>query len=358
MTLETRLELVLRNSEEVIKTDEIKALLSEKKKPRAYIGFELSGFLHLGTGIICGNKFKDLAKAGFDTTVFLADWHSWINNKLGADMDKIHIAGEYFKKAFESVGVKGPNISYRWASELVDNSDYWATVIRIAKASTLSRTKRVLPIMGRTGAGDIETAFLFYPAMQVADIFEMEIDLAVGGMDQRKAHMLARDVAEKLGIKKPACLHTPLLTGLAGSGTKMDAESVPDLASRIEAKMSKSKPDTCIFIHDSESEIKRKIKKAYCPIKVTEGNPVTETVKYIIFNDYDSFKIERSEKFGGDIEFKSYEQFEKAYKDGKIHPLDLKKAVTQYLIDLLKAPRQYFEKHHDIIEEMAKLMNQ
>ncbi|MHA1302369.1 MAG: tyrosine--tRNA ligase [Candidatus Heimdallarchaeaceae archaeon] len=356
MILEKKLQIVLKNAEEVIKEEEIKTILEEKQNPKAYIGFELSGFLHLGTGLICGNKFKDLARAGFETIVFLADWHSWINNKLGADMEKIQIAGEYFKKAFETVGVKGPNIRYRWASELVEKSEYWAKVIRIAKASTLSRIKRVLPIMGRKAEGELETAFLFYPAMQVADIFEMELDLAVGGMDQRKAHMLARDVAEKLGMKKPACLHTPLLTGLAGAGSKMDAEVVPDLATRIEEKMSKSKPDTCIFIHDSEEEIKRKIKKAHCPAKITNRNPIIEIVRYIIFDIYDNFTVVRPEKFGGDIVFRSYTEFEQKYLYGSIHPLDLKNAVSSSLIEILKQPRKYFEKHDDIIQEISNLM--
>jgi tyrosyl-tRNA synthetase len=220
MSIEERMQIISKNAEEIILEEEVRKILEEQEKPRTYIGFELSGFVHLGTGLVCGNKLKDLAKAGFETIVFLADWHSWINNKLGADMDKIKIAGEYFRKAFESLGVKGPNIQYIWGSEFVNDSNYWATVVRVAKANTLSRVLRTMPIMGRKSEGEMESAFLYYPAMQAADIFHMELDLAMGGMDQRKAHMLARDSAEKLGWKKPASLHTPLLTGLEGLGKK------------------------------------------------------------------------------------------------------------------------------------------
>jgi tyrosyl-tRNA synthetase len=336
MSIEDKMKLVTKNAEEVILKEEIQKILTEKEKPRAYVGFELSGLLHLGTG----------------TVVFLADWHSWINNKLGADMDKIKIAGEYFQKAFESVGVKGPNIKYIWASELVERSDYWAKVVRVAKANSLARIMRTMPIMGRKTEGEMESAFLYYPAMQVADIYDMEIDLAVGGMDQRKAHMLARDTAEKLGFAKPSCLHTPLLTGLEGLGKKMDAEAVPDLSAQIDAKMSKSKPDTCIFIHDSEEDIFRKIKKAQCPPKQVVGNPVTEMVQYIIFEMYSTFKIERTEKFGGDITFTSYKQFEEAYLKGELHPMDLKSAVSKSLGVILKPSRNYFEKHSDLLEEV------
>lgn len=355
MNIEEKMRLVCKNTEEVIQEEEIKKMLEEMEKPKVYIGFELSGLVHLGTGVICGNKMKDLMNAGFEVIVFLADWHSWINNKLGADMEKIQRAGEYFKKAFESVGVKGPNVKFIWGTELVENVRYWEKVVRVAKANTLTRILRTLPIMGRKSEGEMESAFIYYPAMQVADIFEMELDLVYGGMDQRKAHMLARDTAEKLGVKKPACIHTPLLTGLEGMGSKMDAEIIPDLATQIDTKMSKSKPETCIFIHDKEEDIKRKIKKAHCPPKVVVGNPITEMVKYIIFDVYDTFTIKRSEKFGGDITFKSYSDFEKAYLEENIHPMDLKVSVSKTLSAILEPSREYFRDHKDLIEEIKCL---
>jgi len=355
MGLKSKIELIKKNTQEIIVEKEISEVLKEKSKPRAYMGFELSGFVHLGTGVVCTNKLKNFVKAGCETIVFLADWHSWINNKLGGDMEKIHIAGEYFQKAFESMGLKGNNIRYVWASELVEKQTYWEKVVRIAKASTLSRILRTLPIMGRKSEGELEAAFLFYPAMQVADIFDMEIDFAAGGMDQRKAHMLARDVAEKLGYRKPVSIHTPLLTGLEGLGKKMDAEEIPDLATQIETKMSKSKPDTCIFIHDTKEEVTRKIRKAHCPAKVVQGNPIIDMVHYIIFDMYDTFKIERPEKYGGDIEYSSYEEFEKAYKEGQIHPLDLKMSIARVINKILEPSRKFFEKHSDILEEMRKL---
>ncbi|TFG10521.1 tyrosine--tRNA ligase [Candidatus Heimdallarchaeota archaeon] len=355
--MEDKVSLVVKNTEEVILKKEIQNILEERNKPRTYIGFELSGLVHLGTGIVCGNKMKDLINAGFETIIFLADWHSWINNKLGADMEKITLAGEYFQKAFESVGVKGSKVKYIWGSELAEKITYWEKVVRVAKANSLTRVLRTLPIMGRQSEGDLESAFLFYPAMQVADIYDMEIDLAYGGMDQRKAHMLARDTAEKLGITKPTCIHTPLLTGLQGFGKKMDSETKPDLAEQIDMKMSKSKPETCVFIHDSEEDLFKKITKANCPPKQTLANPITEILQYIVFDQCDEFTIERDEKYGGDITYESFELFKKDYEAGKIHPQDLKHSVARVVNSILKPSRRFFEKHEDLIEEVRNLMN-
>lgn len=184
-----------------------------------------------------------------------------------------------------------------------------------------------------------------------------------------------------------------------------------------EIKMSKSSPDSCIYIHDSEEEIKRKIKKAFCPEKVVNGNPIIDICKYIIFPELESWKfgneenskdlqkniidkedekigikkeenskdlqknfvsgeeekfgiknksfsnedlqksfiIERPEKFGGNVVLNSFEDLEKQFSDGKIHPLDLKSAVAKYLNNSLISVREYFAKHPENYEKMKKM---
>ncbi len=109
--------------------------------------------------------------------------------------------------------------------------------------------------------------------------------------------------------------------------------------------MSKSIPETCLYIHDKKQDIIRKIQKAYCPEKVIKDNPILEYTKYIIFRKMKTFEIKRKKEFGGDIELKSYEQLEKLYKQGKIHPLDLKNSVAEALDILIKPIREHFEKN-------------
>jgi tyrosyl-tRNA synthetase len=182
--------------------------------------------------------------------------------------------------------------------------------------------------------------------MQVSDIFYLNVDVAYGGMDQRHAHMLARDVSKKISKKPPVAIHTPLLTGLQAGG-RMDP---------TEAKMSKSKPDSMISIHDTPDEVKRKIQKAYCPEKQIDGNPILEICKYVIFpelND-DVFLINRPEKFGGNLEYNSYDELEKEYISG-LHPLDLKIATTDYINKILEPVHKYFEENPDNYTKMKKL---
>ena len=190
----------------------------EGPHPRAYWGFEASGPMHIGMGLVCGKKILEMVEAGFDYTIFLADWHSWINNKLGGVMENIHLCGEYFKQCFSAIGIAPEKVTYLWASDLAAEREYWEKVVRIAKSVNVSRIWRALPIMGRgMESKDLEAASTFYPCMQAADIFELQLDVACAGMDQRKAHVLARDVAEKLEWQKPTSVHTHLLMGLVGS---------------------------------------------------------------------------------------------------------------------------------------------
>jgi tyrosyl-tRNA synthetase len=290
-------------------------------------------------------------KAGVEPTIFLADYHAWINGKLGGDLEKIQqVAQGYFKSAFISLGLEEGKVKYVLGSQIYDN-DYWKEVVKISKDTTISRMLRCTTIMGRAQKDALDCGSILYPAMQVADIFLLDVDIAHAGMDQRKVHMLAREAAEKYKRKKPIALHHSLLMGLAGpQRAGIEQNEKDDLI--VSSKMSKSKPDSCIFIHDLPQEIKRKVDGAYCPAKVVENNPVLEMCKYLVFRSSKTFKVERPAKFGGDVEFCSFGELESAYKDGRLHPQDLKAALASWLADALEPSRKYFESKQELLLQL------
>ena len=238
-------------------------------------------------------------------------------------------------------------VKYIYASDYVNDAKYWELVLRTSKATSVKRVKRAMDIMGRSeDEAERDLSKLFYPAMQVSDIFYLDHDVAYGGMDQRHAHMLARDVSKKLNRKPPVAIHTPLLTGLQAGG-RMDP---------TEVKMSKSKPDSMIGIHDNPDSVKNKLKKAYCPEKIVEGNPVLEICKYVIFPELQKevFLIERPEKFGGNLEFQNYMELEQSFVKG-LHPLDLKNATAEYINRILEPVHQFFNKNSKNLDEIKKI---
>ena len=337
-----KLEKLTGNTGEVVTVDELKTVLS-KGKPKGYIGFEPSGVVHLGWKI-CTNKIKDFLECGFDFTVLLADWHAYINDKLGGDLEKIKACGRYMEDCFAALGVKG--VRFLYASDYVGDPFYWELVLKSAKVNSVARVKRAMDIMGRKQEdAEKDLSKLFYPVMQVADIFYLKVDVAYGGMDQRHAHMLARDTAGKLSLQAPVAVHTPLLTGLQAGG-RMNP---------LEAKMSKSKPDSMISIHDDEETVRRKIRKAFCPEKQVEGNPVLEICRFVVFPELsgEPFVVERPERFGGNLEFLAYNELEKAFVDG-LHPLDLKNATAEYVNRILEPVREYFEKHPESYDNIKE----
>jgi tyrosyl-tRNA synthetase len=271
-----------------------------------------------------------MIKAGVRFKLLLADWFAWINNKMGGDLEKIRKVGEYFVEVWKAVGVPMDKVEVLWSSEIMDE-EYWKTVIAVAKNHNLRRTIRAMSIAGREGTMESPTAWVFYPSMQVADIFHLDVDICQLGKDQRRANVLAREIAPKISRKKPVAVHHHMLMGLH--------------AKSKDEKMSKSEPATCIYVHDSAGEIWEKIEKAYCPEKQVDNNPILDYTKHIIFKSFDSMEIRRKEKYGGDITFYSYSELEQAYRDGGIHPLDLKKSISGYLDQLVAPIREYFEKN-------------
>jgi len=351
------MELIQKSpTEEILTEKRLQEYLEEGKKLKHYIGFEISGFVHLGTGLICMQKVADFQKAGIDVTIFLADYHSWINKKLGGDLTVIRkIANGYFKEALkQSLKIEGGDpekVRYVLGSELYEKAGvgYLETLIKISTKTTLSRIRRSSAIMGRKEGEIVNFAQLIYPIMQVADLFALDVNLAQGGTDQRKAHVLALEVGEEIAGYEPVAVHNHLLAGMHITESirqkilKAKEEGNRELLeeSIMDIKMSKSKPESAIFIHDSPEDIKTKIEKAFCPAKEVELNPVMEIAKYILFRDEEEFEVFNSKTQERKI-FNSYQELEKDYQEGKVHPADLKLAVSTKLAKLLEPARKYF----------------
>jgi tyrosyl-tRNA synthetase len=272
--------------------------------------------------------------------MLIADWHAWANNKMSGDLEKIKKVGEFYKEVWKACDMDLKNVEFVWASDLVKDQEYWKIVMNVARNSSMNRILRTVEIMGRTEKDTLSAAQIMYPCMQVADIFYLNADICQLGMDQRKVNVLAREVAEKLGYKKPIVVSHHMLMGL-GEPPK---EELTGAERGIALKMSKSKPDTAIFMLDSKEEVERKIRKAYCPERIITENPMLEYCKYILFEKFNEIKIKRPEKFGGNLTIKSYAELEAMFADGRLHPMDLKTAVAEYLNTLLDPIRK---KLHD-----------
>jgi len=363
---------------EVVTRDELIELFKTNSSPRHYIGLEISGFLHLGSLLTTGYKINDFMKAGVNCTVFLADWHTLINDKLGGDWDVITKVSKYYAEAFKLVC---PGVNIVLGSELYDSrKEYWREFIEFTKHMSLKRTMRTLTIMGRTeDESKIDLAKLLYPPMQAVDIHSLDLDIVHSGMDQRKIHMLVREIFPKMKWKVPVAVHHRLLPGLERPVEEKfvekskivcvncDYEYGPEEKSpcpkcRHEGthtiinigKMSKSDPNSGIFIHNTDDEIKKKISKAWCEEANTQNNPLLEIARTIIFHEFNEMNVERPEKFGGNVSYTDYNQLETDFAEKKLHPGDLKQTVGSYLVKIISPIREKLNLSEELYETIKK----
>ncbi|QUC64654.1 tyrosine--tRNA ligase [Nitrosopumilus sp. K4] len=329
MDVTEKVDLIERPpTEEIVTREELIELFKINSSPNHYIGLEISGFLHLGSLISTGFKINDFVKAGVNCTIFLADWHTLINDKLGGDWETISKVSKYYQDAFKLVC---PDAKIVLGSEVYqEKREYWSELVRFTKHMSIARTMRTLTIMGRSEDDKkIDVAKLLYPAMQAVDIHSLDVDIAHAGMDQRKIHMLVREIFPKMKWKVPVAVHHKLLPGL----------SKPADANVEVTKMSKSDPNSGIFMHNSDEEIKKKINKAWCEEGNIQNNPLLEISKHVIFHEFKEMSIERPEKFGGNVSYTDYEQLHKDFESKKLHPGDLKQTVGNYLVKIVSPIR-------------------
>ena len=318
-------------TEEVVTQEELIELFKTNSSPNHYIGLEISGFLHLGSLISTGFKINDFVKAGIKCKIFLADWHTLINDKLGGDWETIAKVSKYYQDAFKLVC---PDAEIILGSKLYEEkTEYWSELVKFTKHMSIARTMRTLTIMGRSEDDKkIDVAKLLYPAMQAVDIHSLDVDIAHAGMDQRKIHMLVREIFPKMKWKVPVAVHHKLLPGLSKPTDSND--------SKILGKMSKSDPNSGIFIHNTDDEIKKKISKAWCEEANTENNPLLEIARTIIFHEFKEMNVERPEKFSGNVSYYDYKQLETDFAEKKLHPGDLKQTVGNYLTKVISPIRE------------------
>ncbi|KAF5422396.1 MAG: tyrosyl-tRNA synthetase [Candidatus Methanomarinus sp.] len=312
-----RLALIKRNTEEIVTHEELEKLIESGSKPRAYVGYEPSGKIHMGH-VLTVNKLIDLQQSGFEITVLLADVHAYLNEK--GTMEEVREIADFNKECFIALGLDQKNTRYVYGSDFQLESDYLLNVLKLGRSITLNRAKRSMDEVSRS-ADNPMVSQMIYPLMQAVDIAMLNVDVAVGGIDQRKIHMLAREELPGLGFKAPICIHTPILVGL--DGDKMSSSS-----------------NNFISMDDNEKTVGKKIRKAFCPEGSIADNPVLALFKYHIIPRFNEITIERPEKFGGNLYYPDYDKLEADFGSKNLHPMDLKSAGTDYINRILEPVRK------------------
>ena len=331
--IDQRLELASRNTAELLTREELAKVLSEKKRPSMYWGRAITGPLHTGHMVSMG-KILDLQKAGFDTIVLLADIHAALDD-LKCKWEDLEIRREYTKKAIEMAMDWHEKPKFVIGSDYQLGKDYQMDIFKMSTSITVSGAMHAASEVTRMKNPKVSE--LIYPIMQALDEQYLGVDMQLGGLDQRHIMVMAREYLPAIGYRKNVEMMMPLITSMKGPGVKM----------------SSSIPGSYIKVNASEEEIRSIIKDAYCPVGEVAGNPIVEIAGMFILPNEGSFTIERDAKFGGDITFSSRRELDEAFSAKKLHPLDLKNFVADYMVKRLKKARDYFEKNQDMLKQLG-----
>ncbi len=319
MNKKDKLELIKRNTQEIISEKELSTLL-DKKDPSVYLGWSITGRPHVGY-FVPVLKLADFLKAGCKVTLLLADIHGALDNTPWEVLDARY---DYYAKTiplmFRSIGADISNFNIVKGSSFQLQKDYILDLLKLASYTSIHDAKRAGSEVVKFGDNP-KLGGLLYPLMQALDEQYLGADIQYGGVDQRKILMFAREFLPKVGYKPRIEVMTPLIPGLEGK------------------KMSASDKKSKIDLLDDETTVKNKIKKAYCP-EGKEENGILAFLQHVVMvlkaDTGEKFIVERPEKFGGNLTFESYEDIEKAFLKKDLHPLDLKNALAKEVSNLLK----------------------
>jgi tyrosyl-tRNA synthetase len=332
-----RLDLVTRHTEEVVKTDELEALLAEGS-PSAYIGYAPTGEMHIGH-FTTMRKLADFLSAGVDVTVLIADLHAHLDDEK-SPFDLLDARSEYYREAIEGMidaaGADPDEITFVRGTDYELDEEYTLELYRMAAETTIARSQRAASEVVRDSDSPA-LGGLLYPLMQSLDVKALEADIAYGGIDQRGIYMLSREILPDYGWTEPVCLFAPLLSGLTGG------------------KMSASDEGSKVNLTDDPGTVAEKLDDAYCPMGETEDNGVLEYLELLVFPILDergeSFVVERPEQYGGDLVYDSYGDLEAEFVSEELHPADLKPAAAEYISSVIDPVRERLTAQPDLLAE-------
>jgi len=338
MNINKNLDLVKRNTEDIVKEEELEKLLKEKKQPSAYIGMACSGKIHIGYFVPI-MKIKDFLNAGFKFKILIADMHAHLDDRK-TPFELLDKRVKYYKEILslmlKSIKADTKNLEFVRGSDFELDRNYMLDTLRLSAWNTLTRCKRAASEVVRFGDEPKLSGFI-YPIMQALDEEYLKVDCQYGGIDQRKILMFARENLPKLGYKPRIEIMTPMLPGLNGE------------------KMSASVEQSKVDILSTKEEIKSKVNKAFCPEGKVENNGVLAFFKYVIMilkeDKKEKLIIKRPEKWGGNLEFSSYEQLEKTFVKKELHPMDLKVALIEELDILIEPIRKALKGKEKLVKE-------
>ena len=241
-------EFLTRGMAEVIVREDLRRLLaSGERRLRIKQGFDPTHpNLHIGHSVGL-RKLRTLAKWGHEIVIIVGDWTTQIGDPTDKDESRPMRTHEEVMRNAETYLQQFHLMVPKENSRVVLQSEWFATfglreVIELSSRFTAQQLLAREEFRKRMAANTpIPIKDLLYPLLQAYDSVAIEADVEAGGTDQQFNLLAGRQLQERIGQRPQNIYVTHLLEGLDGE------------------RMSKSKPDTAIWLTDAPNEMFGKV---------------------------------------------------------------------------------------------------
>jgi len=213
---------IQRGTEEILVEEEFTKRFHQKKPLKIKVGFDpTTPDLHLGHTIII-NKMRQFQEFGHEIIFLIGDFTGMIGDPSGVNETRPVLTREqidenaatYEKQIFKILDKDLTRIEFNssWMQQV--NS---SKLIEIASKYTVARMLERDDFKHRFKTGNpISIHELLYPLVQAYDSVALEVDVELGGTDQKFNLLVGRHLQQLYGQPPQTAITLPLLEGLDG----------------------------------------------------------------------------------------------------------------------------------------------
>ncbi len=266
---------------------------------RILSGIQPTGSIHIGSYIGAISQWKELQEMG-ECIFFIADLHA-----LTLPRDPRTFQKEVLESATELLasGLDPEKCIIFIQSQIKEHTELTWLLNTITPVGELERMIQYKE-KARQFKGRVNIGLLDYPVLQAADILLYQTDSVPVGKDQIQHLELTKTIARKFNQRYGKTFKVPEAITL-DKGAKIMSLNNP------KRKMSKSDPQTCLYLFDEPEEIRKKIMSAVTdPGKIIKYDPKQKPgisnllTIFSLFDDQPIKELERKFKGKGYAEFK------------------------------------------------------
>ena len=216
------IDIIKRNTAEIIPEDELLKRLKSGKKLRVKLGIDATGpDIHLGSAVVL-RKLREFQEFGHHAILIVGDFTAKIGDPSGRSKTRPQLTDKEIKKNMENYKPQIFKILQEKHTEFRYNSEWLSKltppdIIKLASKSTVAQMIERDDFSKRYSRNEpIALHELLYAIFQAYDSIAIKADIEIGGTDQKFNLLFGRQLQREFGQPPQVTITMPLLVGTDG----------------------------------------------------------------------------------------------------------------------------------------------